>query len=109
MANTTKTQKLEKALSTIVIDLKDIKHTYSTMQGVVIGKMWGGGMGSYSARDYKANTLKELQEKLQKAFDLGSLDSGAGFEKLLAAGVIIVDEASVEIEGKVFKSSSPIT
>lgn len=106
MTNTTKTQKLEKTLNTIVIDPKDIKHTYSCAEGIVLGKLWGGGLGSYAARSYKADTLKELKEKLQKAFDLGSLDSGAGFERLLAAGVVIEDKASIEIDGKIFTSST---
>lgn len=92
--------------NTITINTNDIKHHYSTSKGVVIGKLWGGGIGSYTARNYKADTLKELKEKVQKAFELGSLDNGCGFERLLAAGVVIEDEATININDQLFTSST---
>jgi len=92
--------------NTITINAKDINHSFSSARGVVVGKMWGGGIGTYSARNYKADTLDELKDKIQKAFDLGSLDSGAGFERLLAAGVVIEDESSVSINDQLFTSST---
>lgn len=82
----------------------EIKHTYSTEAGVVAGKLYGGGLGFATARNFTADSVKELKEKVQKAFDLGSLAEGFGFDKLLAAGVVIVDEASTVIEGQVFTS-----
>lgn len=92
--------------TTNTINTKDITHTFYSTRGIVIGTLWGGGLGAYPARDYSAATVDELKAKLQKAFDLGSLDSGAGFERLLAAGVVIVDEASITINDQVFTSKS---
>lgn len=84
---------------------QEIKHTYSTEAGVVIGKMYGGGIGFAEARNFQADSVKELKEKVQKAFELGSLDKGFDFEKLLAAGVVIVDEANTIIEDQVFTAT----
>lgn len=83
---------------------KELTTKYFTQSGVVIGKMYGGGKGQYNARNFKADSIEELKEKLQKAFELGSLDSGFGFEKLLAAGVQIVTERHVDIDGLDFSN-----
>jgi len=83
----------------------EVTHSYSSARGVVVGKVFGGGLGYSTARDFTADTLDELKAKVQKAFDLGSLDKDAKFEKLLAAGVVLVDQAFVEIEGRTFTST----
>lgn len=82
----------------------EIKHVYLTENGVVVGKVYGGGLEIHPARNFTADSAKELKLKVRNAFDLESLDAEFGFDKLLAAGVVIVDEASVEIEGQVFTS-----
>ena len=83
-----------------------VNHTYSTEAGVVLGKRYGGGLGYTTARNFTADSIKELKDKVQKAFDLGSLAADCDLEKLFAAGVVLVDEATVEIDGKVFTNVS---
>jgi len=83
-----------------------INHTYSTEAGVVLGKRYGGGLGYTDARNFTADSIKGLKDKVQKAFDLGSLAADCDLEKLFAAGVVLVDEATVEIDGKVFTNVS---
>ena len=78
----------------------NITHEFYTQKGIVVGKLWGGGKGCYEARSYSAETLDELKEKLQKAFELGSLDKGMGFERLVAASVQIVDKSTITIDDK---------
>lgn len=92
--------------TSILLNPSDIKHSFSSARGVVVGKMYGGGLGCYAARNFTADSIEELKAKIQKAFDLGSLDSGFGFEKLLAAGVVIEDKASVNIVDQQFTSST---
>lgn len=82
---------------------QEIKHKYSTEAGVVLGKReYGGSFGVTEARNFKGDSIKELKEKVQKAFDLGSLPADCTLERLFTAGVVLVDEASVEIDGKVY-------
>lgn len=80
--------------------------TFRSQKGLVVGKMYGGGKGIYPARNFTADTEKELKEKINKAFELGSLDAGMGFEKLVAAGVQIVEVTTVVIDGKKFTNET---
>lgn len=80
--------------------------TFRSQNGIVVGKCYGGGKGTYPTRDFKADTEKELKEKINKALDLGSLDDGMGFEKLIAAGVQIVEITTVEIDGKKYTNET---
>lgn len=83
-----------------------INHTFTTEAGVVLGKRYGGGLGYTTARNFTADSIKELKDKVKKAFDLGSLAADCNLEQLFAAGVVLVDEATVEIDGKVFTNIS---
>lgn len=74
--------------------------TYATQRGIVVGKMYGGGKGIYAARNFKADSLKELKAKFNNAFEIGSLDAGFGFDKLLAAGTQIVTTTVIVVDGK---------
>lgn len=71
----------------------EVKHLYSTEAGVVLGKRYGGGLGYTTARNFTADSIKELKDKVQKAFDLESLAADCDLEKLFAAGVVLVDES----------------
>ena len=70
--------------------------------GFVLGQLWGGGKGGYPTRTFSADSLEELLELNKAALADGSLDSGMGFERLLAAKLNITTETSVVIEGEVF-------
>ena len=64
--------------------MKTNKKVYFISTGLVLGLLWGGGEGVYSAITLKANTKKKLLAMAEKGLD-GSLDSGMGFERLLGA------------------------
>jgi hypothetical protein len=103
MANTNKTQKLEKAL-----DVKkeiEVKHIYKTQRGVVVGR-YHGQKATETTRNFTADTKAELIKKVKAAFDNNTLDANLQFKEVIAAGVEIVDIATVEIEGKTFQNIS---
>lgn len=69
--------------------------------GIVLGNLWGGGVGSYPARKLSAETREDLIKKANEGLD-GSLDSGMGFERLLGALLFITARTTIEHEGKQF-------
>ena len=85
-----------------------MKTRYYTGHGLVAGKMWGGGIGAYEARHYSSETIEDLREQVNKAFQSGELDSGAGFERLVAAKVDLIEEATLEVKGREFISTKII-
>lgn len=85
-----------------------MKTRYYTGNGLVAGLMWGGGVGAYEARHYSSETLEDLREQIQKDFQSGALDSGAGFERLVAAQIVVIEELTLEIEGRDFVSQQLI-
>jgi len=76
--------------------------------GVVYGKLWGGGYGAYPARKIEAKTKTELLKKAKTDLKSGSLDSGMGFEYLKGAILIIKEIESIIVKGKEFKNSEYI-
>lgn len=85
-----------------------MKIRYYTGNGLVAGLMWGGGVGAYEARHYSSDTLENLKEQIQKDFQSGGLDGGAGFERLVAAHIVVIEELTLEIEGRDFISQQLI-
>jgi len=69
--------------------------------GLVYGRYWGGGEGSYPARKISADTKEDLIKQAIEGLN-GSLDSGMGYECLLGASLNITEITTVEIEGKLF-------
>lgn len=70
--------------------------------GMVLGNYWGGGSGSYPAREINANSLRELTDEIEEQLKSGSLDSGMGFESLIGAIMTIDTIDTREIDGKRF-------
>lgn len=103
MANTNKTKKLEKALD-IKTEL-EIKHVFKTQRGVVVGR-YHGQKATAPTRNFTADTKAELIKKVKAAFDNNTLDTNLQFKEIIAAGVEIVDIATVEIAGKTFQNIS---
>jgi len=70
--------------------------------GYVLGNLWGGGIGSYSAEQLTANSLSGLNQQIKDGIADGSLDSGMGFNGLIGAVMTIdtIDERA--IDGKLF-------
>lgn len=77
--------------------------TYKS-QGLVYGRFWGGGEGSYPARKLTDETYESLIEQAKKGLD-GSLDSGMGFERLLGAVLDITEITTIEVDGEIYKTT----
>lgn len=79
-------------------------------KGIVLGKYWGGGSGSYAATPLvgftsRKDLLKKAKEKLQD----GSLDSGMGYESLIGALLIVTTVREVELDGRRFTNEETYT
>lgn len=85
---------------------KEVKTLYTKYEadGKVLGKLWGGGLGGYPARDYTNDNKEALIKEIEKDFKSGGLDSGMGFESLVAAVMTITTVECVEIDGKKYVS-----
>lgn len=77
------------------------KTTY-TSTGVVLGNLWGGGKGGYSAKHLENTSKEALIKEAEKMLADGSLDGGMGFESLTAALLDIDTITTVDIDGKTF-------
>ena len=97
----TKTQKLEKTLN-IKPEMK-IEHTFKTQRGVVVGR-YHGQRAVTTTRNFVADTKADLIKKVKAAFENNTLDGELMLKESIAAGVEIVDTATVEIDGKVFSN-----
>lgn len=78
---------------------------FYNITGYVLGKCWGDGIGAYKSRQYTGDCLQELKEQIKKDFKSGALDSGFGFEELLAASIDVETISSIEVDGKVYHRS----
>jgi len=71
--------------------------------GIVWGRCWGGGECGYAAEELGPfNTREELAEKAFLMLSDGSLDSGMGFESLIAAILKVTDETVLIEHGREF-------
>lgn len=86
--------------------LKEVKTIYTEYEanGKVLGKLWGGGFGGYPARNYTNSDKEALIEEIKKDYESSALDSGMGFELLVAAVMTITTVECVEIDGKKYVS-----
>jgi len=73
--------------------------------GMVLGKLWGGGIGGYPAEILTADNLTELDKQIERGIEDGSLDGGMGFESLIGAMMSIETIDSRTIDGKKFIAS----
>ena len=69
--------------------------------GLVFGNFWGGGRGSYPARQLHAETLEDLVKQAIDGLN-GSLDSGMGYERLLGAVLFITKKTTITMNEKSF-------
>lgn len=76
--------------------------------GHVLGLCWGGGTGIYPSRVIVGQNMEEVEKKVEDAFNDGSLDSGFGFEKLLAASIEYSIVYKMEFEGKEYSRTEII-
>ena len=69
--------------------------------GLVFGNFWGGGKGSYPARQLHAETLEDLVKQAIDGLN-GSLDSGMGYERLFGAVLFIAKKTTITMNEKSF-------
>ena len=71
-------------------------------RGYVLGNCWGGGKCAYRAAKLISEDKESLINVARKRLEDGSLDSGMGFESLIAAVIEIEEEITTVILGDVF-------
>ena len=74
-------------------------------KGLVYGKYWGGGEGSYQATNYTAKTKKTLDKMINKGVANGTIDSGMGYEEVLGAFMSIEEITTIKKDGKDYNHS----
>lgn len=90
------------------MNIENIVSSFSA-KGLVLGNMWGDGKGTYTSTKIEAPTLLELEEKINQSLADGTLDSGGGFNGLIAVVMVVTETKSIEIEGEVYKNSKEET
>jgi len=73
--------------------------------GLVYGKYWGGGEGSFKAENYEAKTKKTLDKMINKGVDNGSIDSGMGYQEVLGVLMDVETIETIEKNGKEYQRS----
>jgi hypothetical protein len=68
-------------------------------KGYCYGNYWGGGKGAYKTTMFTADSEEALREKISKAIDDGSIDSGMGYESMIGAIMEIRRYTTIEIDG----------
>lgn len=75
--------------------------------GIVLGNLWGGGMGTYpSEKLSNYSSVEELLEDAEKMLKTGALDSGMGFQNLIGAGLIIEEFKTIKYNNESFYASN---
>lgn len=74
--------------------------------GLVLGKYWGGGGGSYDAKPLQNDNLEELLKEAQAKLEDNSLDAGMGFESLRGALLNITTIRTIIYNGLEYENKS---
>lgn len=78
-------------------------------RGYVLGNCWGGGKVAYRSHELISESKESLLNVAKRKLHDGSLDSGMGFESLIAAVIEIEEEITTVIDGNVFVCTNYIT
>lgn len=81
----------------------ETKRIYYNLSGFVLGNYWGGGKGAYPM--HKFYNVVDLDKWQEDHKDLGSLDSGMGYENVYFALVRVEKVTVVEFEEDGYKKS----
>jgi len=73
--------------------------------GVVLGNLWGGGIGAYPSEELEAKTKKGLISKAKRMLETGGLDGGMGFDGLNSAILMIEEIETTTKNGKKYQRS----
>lgn len=82
--------------------LKDKTTFRYVASGLVYGRYWSGGEGSYKAKNLENNSKRKLLEEAKEKVKSGALDSGMGYETVLGAILELTTIATIMIGGKEF-------
>jgi len=63
--------------------------TFYQASGDCFGYLWGGGIGSYPARMFRADSMEALGAVIRAAIEDKSIDSGFGFERVFGAALTV--------------------
>ena len=74
-------------------------------KGLVYGKLWGGGFGSYESRELTAKTRAGIISQAKKEVKSGALDGGMGFEFLKGAVLNIKTQETITVKSKQYNRS----
>jgi len=72
-------------------------------KGLVYGKYWGGGEGSYTAVDLHGKNKAKMLSEAEKNID--ALDDGMGYETVLGAIYIVEKITTITVNFKEFNNS----
>jgi hypothetical protein len=89
-------------MESVIVEERSERYVVS---GVVLGHMWGGGVGSYPAKNYRGSSLSQIEEAILQSLKDGSLDSGMGFQSLKGALMSIAKIETLLIGGKEYEST----
>lgn len=88
----------------LTVTIKGVEFKRYSSEGYVVGNAWGGGVMGYPARNYSSLTKEELISEINKDFESGALDSGFGFESLVAAKIGITEYRTIDSKEGSFTS-----
>ena len=71
-------------------------------RGYVLGNCWGGGKCAYRSEQLVSENKESLLNVARRKIVDGSLDSGMGFESLIAAVIEVEEEITTVINGDIF-------
>ncbi len=74
-------------------------------KGYCYGNYWGGGKGAYKTIMFTGDSEESLKEKITKAIDDGSIDSGMGYESLIGAIMEIKRHTTIDIDGEEYTNT----
>lgn len=85
----------------------EIKTTFKVVAGIVIGKDAKGRLGD-KIREFKADTMKDLEDQIVTAYDKKTLDLGLRFQEYVCTVYQVEETSTVEIDGKeyVYKNTT---
>lgn len=68
--------------------------------GTLLGRLWGGGEGSYPTITITGDSLKDIKGQAKSMLASGVLDSGMGFDGLIGAIMQVTKTTTKSIKGK---------
>jgi len=90
------------------LDDDDENITYSA-KGFVFGMAWEMQYCTYNSKEYAANTIEQLHDRIKEDVISGSIDSGMGFYKVLGAVMDVTTTRTIIVNERTYTNESIIT